>query len=139
MTTTVLTAEELKAKLAANKKARHRDDVLGHLPCLTAHLICESLGYFTPQSAANAVAYYTEGEAFYCEWYYDWAGKRFASGNTKCADLRDTIKEVGQLAIQNAFKRRHHHRGSMAEFKRALALVLHVRQGGQGPMFASWF
>ena len=55
------------------------------------------------------------------------------------ADLRDTVKEVEQLAIQNAFKRRHHHRGPMAEFKQALALVLHVRQGGEGPMFASWF
>jgi hypothetical protein len=125
--------------MSANRKVRSQTDVLRRLPCLTAHLIAESLGYFTPQSAANAIVHFTKGEAFFCEWYYDWAGKRFAGGSTKGGDLRDIVKEVGQLAIQNAFKRRRHHRGPMAEFKRAFALVLHVRQGGQGPMFASWF
>lgn len=125
--------------MATNRKIRSQQDVLQRLPCLTAHLIAESLGYFTPESAANAIAYYMKGQGFFCEWYYDWASKRFANGNTKGGDLRDTVKEVGELALQNAFKRRHHHRGPMAEFKRALALVLHVRRGGQGPLFASWF
>jgi hypothetical protein len=121
------------------RKVRSQADVLQHLPCLVAHLICESLGYFTPQSAANAIAHYTKGEAFYCEWYYDWASKRFANHNTKCADVRDTVREVGEMAIQNAIRRRGHHRGPMAEIKRAMAIVLHVRQGGEGPVFASWF
>ena len=120
-------------------KTRSQSEVLQRLPCLTAHLIAESLGYFTPEGAANAVAYYTKGEAFFCEWYYDWASKRFARGNTQCADVRDTVREVGELAIKNAVSRRSHHRGPMAEFKRALALVLHVRQGGEGPTFAAWF
>ena len=114
-------------------KVRSQIDVLQRLPCLVAHLICESLGYFTPEAAANAVAYYTRGEAFFCEWYHDWSSKR------RGTNLRDTVKEVGQLALQNAVRRRGHHRGPMAEFKRALALVLHVRQGGAGPVFASWF
>jgi hypothetical protein len=114
-------------------KTRSQSEVLQHLPCLTAHLIAESLGYFTPEGAANAIAYHTKGEAFYCEWYYDWASKRSKG------DLRDTVKEVGELAIKNAISRRAHHRGPMAEFRRALALVLHVRQGGEGPVFASWF
>ena len=114
-------------------KIRSQSDVLQRLPCLVAHLICESLGYFTPEAAANAIAYYTKGEAFYCEWYYDWASRR-NKGN-----LRDTVKEVGELALQNAVRRRSHHRGPMAEFKRALALVRHVRQGNEGPIFASWF
>jgi hypothetical protein len=139
MTTNLLTAEQLESKLAANKKIRNQRDVIGHLPCLTAHLIAESLGYFTPEGAANAVAYSTKGEAFYCEWYYDWASKRFVSGNTQCPDVRGTVKEVGELALQNAVRRRSHHRGPMAQFKRALDLVLHVRQGGEGPRFASWF
>jgi hypothetical protein len=102
-------------------------------------LIAESLGYFTPQSAANAIAHYTKGEPFFCEWFFDWASKRFTNGNTKCPDLRDTVLEVSRLAIQNAFHRRTHHRGPMADFKRALALVVHVRQGGESPVFASWF
>jgi hypothetical protein len=118
---------------------RNKQDVLQHLPCLTAHLIAESLGYFTPESAANAIACYTRGEGFYCEWYYDRAERRLASGNTECDGLRDTVKEVGELALQSAIRRRSHHRGPMAEFQRALALVRHVRRGGQGPMFASWF
>jgi hypothetical protein len=101
-----------------------------------AHLICESLGYFTPQAAANAIAYYTRGEPFSCEWYYDWASKRC---HRTGAGLRDNVREVGELAIHNAVNRRSRHRGPMAEFKRALALVLHVRQGGDGPVFASWF
>ena len=117
-------------------KIRSQADVLQRLPCLVAHLIAESLGYFTPEGAANAIAYYTKGEAFYCEWYHDWASKRCRRTN---ADLRDTVREVGKLAIQNAAQRRRHHRGPMAEFRRALALVLHVRQGGEGPVFASWF
>ena len=57
-------------------KTRSQSDVLQRLPCLVAHLIAESLGYFTPEAAANAIAYYTKGEAFFCEWYYDWASKR---------------------------------------------------------------
>ena len=114
-------------------KIRSQADVLQRLPCLVAHLIAESLGYFTPQSAANAIAYHTRGEAFYCEWYHDWASKR------NKGDMCDTVKEVGTLAIQNAISRRSHHRGPMAEFRRALAIVLHVRQGGEGPIFASWF
>lgn len=121
------------------KKVRSQADVLQRLPCLVAHLIAESLGYFTPQSAANAIAYHTKDEAFFCEWYYDWASKRLANGNTKCADLRDTVREVGELAVQNAARRRTRHRGPMADFTRALALVRHVRQGNEGPAFASWF
>lgn len=125
--------------VADSRKVRNQQDVLQRLPCLVAHLIAESLGYFTPQAAANAIAHFTQGEAFFCEWYYDWSSKRFANGNTKCADLRATVLEVGELALQNAIKRRHRHRGPMAEFKRALALVRQVRQGGQAPLFASWF
>ena len=138
MNTTLLTPAG-KAKVDSKRKVRNQRDVLRHLPCLTAHLIAESLGYFTPQSAANAIAHHTEGEAFYCEWFYDWASKRLAAGNTDCTDLRSTIKEVGEVAIQNAFNRRHHHHGPMAEFKRAVDLVRHVQQGGEGPVFASWF
>ena len=129
----------LMTNTIANGKARSQRDVIEYLPCLVAHLICESLGYFTPQPAANAIAYYMKGEAFFCEWYYDWAAKRLRNGNTNLTDLRDVVREVGELALQNAVKRRSHHRGPMAEAKRALALVLHVRQGGEGPTFASWF
>jgi hypothetical protein len=38
------------------RKPRSQADVLQRLPCLVAHLIVESLGYFTPEAAANAIA-----------------------------------------------------------------------------------
>ena len=123
----------------ANRRPRSQQDVIQRLPCLMAHLIAESLGYFTPQSAAHAIAAYSKGEPCFCEWYYDWAAKRLRNGNTTSTDLREVVREVGELAIQNAVERRTHHRGPMAEFKRALAIVLHVRDGGEGPTFASWF
>jgi hypothetical protein len=92
-----------------------------------------------PESAAHAIVAYTKVEPCSCEWFYDWASKRLRNGNTNITDLRDVVREVGELVIRNTVERRTHHRGPMAEFKRALALVLHVREGGEGPMFASWF
>lgn len=126
-------------KTVNNRKIRSQQEVLQHLPCLTAHLIAESLGYFTPETAANAIACYTRSESFFCEWFYDWAERRLDSGNTECDGLRETVKEVGELVLRNAIRQRSRHGGPVAEFKRALALVRHVRQNGQGPMFASWF
>ena len=35
-------------------KTRNQQDVIQRLPCLVAHLIAESPGYVTPQSAAHA-------------------------------------------------------------------------------------
>lgn len=117
-----------------SRKVRSQQDVIQRLPCLTAHLIAESLGYFTPESAAKAIACYTRDEGFYCEWYYDWGERRLASGNTECDGLRETVKEVGELVVRNAIRRRSHHGGPVAEFKRALALVRHVGQGCQRPV-----
>lgn len=119
------------------RKPRSQADVLQRLPCLVAHLIAESLGYFTPEAAANAIATHTRGEAFFCEWYYDWACKR-CSGK-RGADLRDTVREVGKSALQRAVQQRKHHRGPTNDFQHALALVRQVRQGDEGPLYASWF
>lgn len=116
----------------SNKKVRSQQEVFQHLPCLTAHLIAESLGYFTPESAAKAIACYTKGEGFFCEWFYDWGERRLASGNTECDGLRETIKEVGELVLRNAIRRRNHHGGPVVEFKQALALVRQLRQDDQG-------
>lgn len=122
-----------------NRKVRSQQEVIQHLPCLTAHLIAESLGYFTPETAAKAIVCYTRGEGFYCEWFYDWAERRLDSGNTECDGLRETVKEVGELVLRNAIRRRSQHGGPVAEFRQALALVRHLRQGDQGPVFAASF
>jgi len=104
-------------------------EVLERYPRLTAHLICESLGYFTPEAAANAIMHHRRKESFACEWYI-----HMAQGfNTQ------RLIEVGRKTIERAFRSRHHHQGFMAHYPQARALVEHVRGGGQGPLFASWF
>ncbi len=106
----------------------NQQDILNRYPRLVAHLICASLGYFTPESATNAIAAHKRGEPFCCEWYCDWAEKG-----------RISVIEVGIRAIRKAVQFRHHHKGIMADYERAKQLVDHVRQGGEGPVFASWF
>lgn len=104
-------------------------EALNRWPRLTAHLICDSLGYFTPEGAAHAILDYRRGEANWCEWYI-----HMAQGFN-----RDKLLEVGRKTIERAFRGRHHHRGFMAHYPQARALVEHVRRGGEGPVFASWF
>ena len=103
-------------------------EVLNRYPILVGHLICASLGYFTPRSACNAVLAYLEGRVNYCEWY-----SHMARG--------DDVKQldVGRDTLDCAFRFRRSHSGMMAEYGQAKALVDHVRQGGEGPTFASWF
>ena len=101
------------------------DQVLERYPALTAHLICHSLGYFTPRAAANAILAHMKGQDFYCEWYMSQlTGK-------------NTMREIGARAIQTAFKMRHGHRGYMAHYPQARALV-HAAQHGYEPTFSSW-
>ncbi len=106
-----------------------QQEVLARYPRLVGHLICCSLGYFTPGAAANAVVAHIRGESNGCEWY------------THMAQGWDTDKllQVGRETLASAFRQRHHHQGYMSEYRQAKALVDHVRQGGQGPVFASWF
>lgn len=98
-----------------------REEVMKHYPCLTAHVICHSLGYATPSCAAHILKDAREGKPNYCEWIYSCYG----------CDPKP--------AVQMAIKTRHHHRGFMADYKTALALVNHAIKTGNEPMFASWF
>ncbi len=104
-------------------------EALERYPRLVGHLICASLGYFTPETAANAVLNYIRGEPNWCEWY------------THMARGWDTDKllQVGRHALEDAVRGRHHHQGYMAHYPQAQALVEHVLKGGAGPAFASWF
>ena len=106
-----------------------KQDVLQRYPRLTGHLICESLGYFTPGAAANAIRDHIEKRACCCEWYV-----HMARGYNE-----EQVLKVGADTLKRAFKHRHHHSGYMAEYRQARALVHHVRGGGEGPIFASWF
>ena len=104
-------------------------EALNRWPRLTAHMICESLGYFTPEGAAGALLDHKRGYGHFCEYYIHLAQSW----------KEDKVLEVGRKVIERAFRGRHHHRGYMAHYPQARALVEHVRRGGEGPMFASWF
>ena len=90
-------------------------------PRITAHIIAESLGYATPSCAASILRNTIEGKKNYCEWIYS------------CYD-GDPLP-----AVKNAIRNRHYHKGFMAEYKLALALVKKAIETGDEPLFRSWF
>jgi hypothetical protein len=112
------------------KKPLDRDQVLRRYPRIVAHLICESLGYFSPGAAANALATVRRGGPFFCEWFVSMA-----------RSWSDTdVRRVGVETLAHAISDRHRHRGYMAEYTRALRLVMAERQeaGSSGAVLMSW-
>lgn len=99
------------------------EDVLRRWPRLVAHVICQSLGYFTPITAARCVADYRNGRPNFSEY-------------VACC-FRGDPKPV----VERAIRGRHLHRGYMSDYAYARALVESVRGGGQWPVdrLASWF
>ena len=108
--------------------AMTRDEILRRYPRLVSHLICESLGYFTPEGAAGAILAVVQHRACACEWYLHMAG---VGGRS--------LEDVGRDTLRRAIGSRHRHRGFMAEYARARALVDRLVKTGEGPAFASWF
>lgn len=105
-------------------------EVIVKYPRLVAHLMCESLGYFCPLSAANAIAAYINNETFACEWYVHMAG-----------GSREALLEVNKRTIKRAFENRHRHKGYMADMNYARQLVWREleNEGISHGMFAGWF
>jgi hypothetical protein len=113
-----------------------RDDVLRKYPRLISHMICESLGYFSPLCAANALAHHISGQPFSCEWY-----SHICSCRGKGYFDEAELLKIGGDVVSAAFKQRSHHKGFMAEYRHALTLVMAERQkrGCTDGMLASWF
>jgi len=103
-----------------------QEQILRRYPRLVTHMIAESLGYFTPRAAANAIIAHKLQQPFACEMYVHFA-QSFDS---------DALREVNQDFIQRAFQRRHHHYGPMSSYSRAREVV-RAEQKGSGPIFAS--
>jgi hypothetical protein len=108
--------------------ATSRDEILKRYPRLVSHLICESLGYFTPEGAAGAILAVVQNRACACEWYLHMAG---VGGRS--------LEDVGRDTLRDAIRSRHHHRGFMAEYAHARALVHRLVTTGDSPLLASWF
>jgi hypothetical protein len=113
-----------------------RDEALVRWPRLVAHMICESLGYFTPMCAANAVAFDRQGEPYSCEWYAhmcQWrqVGESYDQG----------IRRIGREVVRSAFTNRRNHNGYMASYQQAKATVQAEinHEGATSGMLASWF
>jgi hypothetical protein len=104
-----------------NRKELSPEETMKRYPCLTAHIIAESLGYATPSCAARILKDAREGKKNYCEWIYS-------------CYTTDPLK-----AVRNAIKNRHYHTGFMASYKLAHALVRKAIETGQEPLFGSWF
>jgi len=112
-------------------------EALQRWPRIVAHMICESLGYFTPKSASNALASYKNGEDYGCEWYSSMSYQR-TKNYFNVAELIKINKDV----VKWSFLNRRRHTGYMADYATALALVrkeLETKDGLPPSVLASWF
>jgi len=97
------------------------EETMKRYPCLTAHVIAESLGYATPSRAARILKDAREGRKNYFEWISSCYGS-------------DPLP-----AVRNAIRNRHHHKGYMAEYKLAKKIVDRAIETGEEPFLGSWF
>lgn len=96
------------------------EQVIRRWPRLVAHLICQSLGYFTPTGAASCIADYKNGREDCCEY------------------IMSCYRSQPLPAIQDAIKGRHHHAGFMSHYPAAIAIVIRYVKRGDEPQFMSW-
>lgn len=105
----------------AKRENLNQGDIAARYPSLTAHVIAESLGYATPSVAAQIIADAASGKENWCEWVASCYG----------CDPKKVLRRT--------FGCRHHHKGFMAEYRKALALVIRYIALNDQPIFASWF
>lgn len=94
---------------------------LHRYPNIVAHIICESLGYATPTTAAYLIKDYREGRENCCEWVYT------------------LYKSNPKTPIERAIKFRHSHTGFMRSFPNAKAITREAIENNKEPLLASWF
>ena len=107
-------------------KPASSQEILSRYPQLTAHLMCESLGYLTPMAAANAILSHIQKQGFACEWYLDMTRKD------------RSLIQVNENIISMAFRHRHFHTGFMADHRSALVMVEQELNGGQPVTLMAW-
>jgi hypothetical protein len=114
-------------------------ECMAKYPRLTAHMICESLGYFTPRAAGQAIAHYKAKKPYFCEWYTFMADRRVGNGDGSNFYNEEAVLETGHNVISQTFRLRHRHKGYMADINRAKELVRLCLEKDWEPTFASWF
>ena len=88
---------------------------------IVSHIICTSLGYACPSTAARILDDARNSRSNWCEW------------------ISACYGHDPKLAVQQAISTRHYHKGFMAEYTHARALVERALADGTEPTFASWF
>ena len=96
------------------------NEAMKRYPHIVAHIICHSLGYATPRCAAQILADHINGRPNFCEW------------------IACCYHGVPKGAVEGAIRGRHSHKGFMARFSHALALVRQAIEQNREPIFASW-
>lgn len=104
-----------------NNHPRTRDQYLQRYPRICAHVIAESLGYATPELAAQILKDAHERRQNHCEW------------------IMTCYRCDPRPAVERAIRNRRLHRGYMASYAQALAIVKRRVDTGESPLFASWF
>ncbi len=97
-----------------------REQVMRKYPRICAHIICESLGYACPSTAASILRDAMYHRKNYCEF------------------IASCYRGDARECVRRAVAYRHTHSGYMAEYKLALAIVLRALKTGKEPMLASW-
>ena len=97
------------------------EEYLHRYPRTCAAVIAFSLGYATPQCAANIVKDAHERRDNWSEWIYSCY---------RCDPLP---------AVRGAIRSRHALSGYMADYQQALAIVRRANERGEHPPFGSWF
>ena len=100
---------------------KNAEETMKRWPRIVAHIICESLGYAVPSLAARILLDAILGQENWCEWVDAVYGRNPA------------------LPVRAAIRRRHYHKGYMAEYQHAKALVDRANTEHREPVFASWF
>jgi hypothetical protein len=104
------------------------EETLKRWPRLTAHLIAESLGYFSPEGAANALLLFKRDQDNRCEWFLHMAS---VGGKPIC--------QVAAETVRRAIRGRAFHWGYMGSYELAQRIVRERNATGVGPVFRSWF
>jgi len=97
------------------------DEYLQRYPHVCAAVIAFSLGYATPQCAANILRDAHDRRENWSEWIYE------------------CYRADPLPAVRSAIRSRHALSGYMSDYRQALALVRRSMRTGEGPLFASWF
>ena len=120
---------------------RTAQEQMRRTPLLVAHLMSESLGYFSPTAAALALSYHRAGLPDACEMYSAYAGEDHEHPSFDT----DKLIDANRRTIAGAFRNRHRHFGYMAQPDQgrgsAYAMVRASidSDGRNEPVLAGWF